>query len=274
MELITKFISDLIQKSTRINISKYDKEFLLRLLNKRMLEINSETIVDYSILLAQNKEEQKHLIASLEISYSEFFRSPLTYEYILHNILPMIAQHKKNSGQKEIRIWSAACASGQEAYSLAIILEEFKNLSAEKINFRIFATDQSFAQIEEARKGVYSELSMANVSMKRLNKWFLQNKNTYEVKPQLKENIVFSVFDLFNEDCLCPVESIFGDFDLIICANVLYYFQPTYRGKIIKKLTFCLRENGFIVTSESESGILKGYNMKEIFPQSGIFCVS
>lgn len=270
MKLNLKPITTLIFHRTGIDISKYDEGFLKRILKKRMQEVKCSSSEEY-ILLLEHDAELNWFLASLQISYSEFFRNPLTFEVISQLILPAIAQRKKQTKQKEIRIWSAACASGQETYSLAILLEEFRNNCGEKINFRIFASDQNEVQIEEAKKGIYTDLSLGNVSMKRMKNWFLKNGNSYEVKPELKENIDFLVFDLFNKECLCPSESIFGDFDLVMCANVLFYFKPVYRQKILRKVTHCLTKGGYIATGESEREILTVNSLKEVYPQSAVF---
>jgi chemotaxis methyl-accepting protein methylase len=199
-----KHNTKLILKNANTDISKYDDDFLLRLFKKRMNEIDCRTMDEYNLLLEKDSMERNRFLSYLQISYSEFFRNPLTFEVILHHVLPVIAQQKRQAKQKEIRIWSAACASGQESYSLAILLEEFRNNSREKINFRIFASDRNKEQIEEAKKGIYTEVGLGNIPIKLLKKWFSKNGDFYEVNPKLKENIVFSVFDLFNEECMCP----------------------------------------------------------------------
>ena len=173
--------------------------------------------------------------------------------------------------RKELRIWSAACAGGQEAYSLAILLEELKNGDSEKFNYRIFATDQDEAQVNEARKGEYPAAALNNLSLKRANQWFIRHGEKYTVKPGLKENMEFSVFDLFSENLSSPPGSIFGDFDLVFCANLLFYYKDKYRKTILDKTGNCLADGGFLVVGEIEREILMNYGYREVFPQSGVF---
>lgn len=188
-------------------------------------------------------------------------------------IFSNILLKKTNSKRKEIRIWSAACSSGQETYSLAMLLKEFKNGEGEEINFRIFATDCSETVVNEARKGEFRMESLTNLSLKRINQWFTKKGDIYTVKPELKANIDFSVFDLLNEELSSPPSSIFGNFDLVICANLLFYYKPDSQKKIIEKVMQCLTKGGFLMSGETERSILMQHQLVEVYPQSAIFQV-
>lgn len=202
--------------------------------------------------------------------YSEFFRNSLTFAVLERIVLPSLVLKKKNSGRKEIRIWSAACAGGQEAYSVAILLEELKNQGGENPACRIFATDISETRIEEAREGLFSSESLNNVGLKRLNSCFIRQGPRYIVRPELKKYIDFSVFDLLG-DPICPSASIFGDFDIIFCCNLLIYYKPEPRKTILDKIAGTLAAGGYIVTDETEREILIGNGCREIVPHAGIF---
>jgi len=256
-----------------IDISKYDEAFLMKTLRRRMKETTFESEAAYYSHVEQSQTESNIFLNSLQISYTEFFRNTLTFSVLEKIIIPSIIQNKLTSGRNEIRVWSAACASGQETYSLAMLLHEFRNGSSGKINFRIFATDQSELQIKEAQKGQYPESALNSLMLKRVNRWFTKHGETYIVNPELKENIEFSVFDLLNDKFSCPPASIFGDFDLIVCANILFYYQPEFQNKIIKKTRNCLSDNGYFITGETERDILNQYGFQEIYPQSAIFKV-
>lgn len=263
-------ISKLLQ-SQGIDVSKYEVSFLNKSLQKRMTETHCMTDREYYAFLEQNNEERTLFFDSLHNSYTEFFRNPLTFSVLERIILPSLQFKKKNTKNKEIRIWSAACAAGQEAYSLAMLLEELKDLKGEKINYRIFATDQCESQVNEAQKGIYSAAALNNLNMKRVNQWFTKQDETYTLKPELKDHIDFSEFDLFSEHLSAPPASIFGDFDLIICANLLFYYKPEYQKIIVEKVGNCLANNGYLVAGETERDILMKHNYQEAFPQSGIF---
>jgi len=253
------------------DISRYDTTFLNKSLQKRMTETHCNTLGAYYTFLQQNNNEGEIFQKSLHNSYSEFFRNPLTFSVLERIILPSLIRKNKNTKNKEIRIWSAACAAGQEAYSLAMLLEELRNDNDNKINYRIFATDRCEAQVNEAWKGIYSASAINNLNMKRVKLWFTKHADTYTVKPELKEHIDFSVFDLFSGHLSAPAASIFGNFDLVVCANLLFYYKPEYQQIIIKKAGNSLVNNGYLVAGETERDIFLKHNYQEVFPQSGIF---
>ena len=264
-------IIKLIQQICGIDLSKYEEVFLNKSILKRMKDTFCDTEDAYCSFLKISQTESELFLNSLQISYTEFFRNPLTFSLLEKIIIPSIVMKKANSSRNEIRIWSAACAAGQETYSLAMLLNEFSNAKGEKLNFRIFATDQSEAQIQEARSGLYPESALNCLSMKRVNRWFTKQGDIYSLKPELKENVEFSFFDLLSDRFSCPPTSIFGDFDLIVCANLLFYYKPEYQNKIIKKTTDCLSKNGFLVTGETERELIMKAGLHEVYTQSGIF---
>ena len=268
MKETNKKIADILFQHHQIDILKYEAAFLTKSIEKRMQETVCSSHEAYCDLLQFDVAEPKLFMDSMQISYSEFFRNPLTFSVLEKIILPTIICKNKNVKKREIRIWSAACASGQESYSISMLLNEY---SQEKPDFRIFATDQSESQIKIAENGVFSESTVSNLSLKRVNDWFSKHGHHYTAKPELKENIEFSTFDLLDKQHICPPTSIFGEFDIIFCANVLFYYKPVFQKKIIEKLKKCLSENGFLITDETEREILLQHGFQEVYPQSGIF---
>jgi len=254
-----------------IDISRYDDSFLNTTCQKRIQETHCKTTEEYATILEQNKLECELFLNSLQNCYSEFFRNSLSFSVLERIILPSLLRRNNTKKNKEIRIWSAACAYGHEAYSFAMLLEELISGYEKKPNYRIFATDQSESKVIEAQRGKYSREALNSLTMKRVKQWFTKNADTYTIKPVLKENIDFSLFDLFNNTLSCPPTSIFGNFDIVICANLLFYYKPNYRKAILEKATGCLAENGYIIVGEAERDILINYNFTEVFPQSGIF---
>ena len=264
-------IAELLLKNGGIDVSRYDDTFLHKSIQKRITETRSGSPEAYFSLLEHTRGEEMDFTGSLRISYSEFFRNPLTFAVLEAVVLPLLVLNTKNKKHGEIRIWSAACAAGQEPYSLAMLLEELKTGVQEKTGYRIFATDLDESQVAAAQKGHFTADALNNLTMKRIDKWFCSENGTYTIKPELKKNIEFSVFDLFNKYFSCPPESIFGDFDLVLCANLLFYYKPEYRSIILKKVGNSLTTGGYIVAGEAERDILKQNGFKEIFPQSAIF---
>ena len=266
-----KTIIELILQTQGIDLSKYEDQFLNKIIQKRMTETLCESEGSYYRYVEQSQGEGEIFLKSLEISYTEFFRNPLTYSVLEKIIIPSLVLGKARGNRNEIRIWSAACAGGQEPYSLAMLLNEFSSGHGEKLNFRIFATDQSMSQIDEAQLGEYPASALNGLTLKRVNQWFTRQGNTYSVKPEIRELIEFSVFDLLSEEFSCPPTSIYGDFDLIVCANLLFYYKPEQQQKIIKKTSHCLSSNGYLITGETERDILMKSGLQEVYPQSAIF---
>ena len=267
-------IARLLLKTKGFDISKYDRAFLKKSIQRRMTVMHCASEELYCTLMEQNEEESIVFLDSLLIGYSEFFRNSLSFAVLEKIIFTSILVKKTNSVRKEIRIWSAACSSGQETYSLAMLLKEFKNGEGEEINFRIFATDCSEAMVNNARKGEYTIDNLSNLSFKQINNWFSKQDDVYTVKPELKENIDFSVFDLLSDEFSSPPSSIFGNFDLVVCANLLFYYKPDSQKKIIGKVTQCLTKGGFLMTGETERSILMQHQLMEVYPQSAIFKIA
>lgn len=250
----------------------YTESFTGRIFENRAKELFCGSIEAYCSILEHDMSEVNILMHLLQNGYSEFFRNPLTYAVLERIVLPAIAQQKHAINRKEIRIWSAACAAGQEAYSLAILIESMLQPDNTKTLYRIFATDQSEEQITKAGTGIFSAAEIGNVKAKQLERWFIKQADSFLVKPELKGHIDFSVFDLLSGQLGAPPVSIFGDFDIIMCANLLFYYKSPYQEIILNRLKHCLVNGGFLITGETERAILLSYGFREAYPHSAIFC--
>lgn len=256
----------------QIDLSAYDEDFLANILQQRMNDTRCLNPSYYFGLLQHNPVEADALQNALKVAYSEFFRNPLTFTVLEKIVLPDIIAEKRKAKKQEIRIWTMASAAGQETYSIAIVLRELMDLlKINDLSFRIFATDHDQQLIDNARKGIFSLQSLAKVSTGILNKWFVKEGDLYRIDSKLKNNIDFSVFDLFDTTCTCPTASIFGDFDLIFCSNLLFYYKEEFRAQILNKARHCLSQGGCIITGETERDMLPSSNYRELYPQSAIF---
>lgn len=264
-------ITELLFQSLGIDISKYDDDFIEKSIIRRIQQNDCATEKDYLSFFCENEIESGLFLESLFISYSEFFRNSLTFAVLENIVLHGIVLKNSKNKKKEIRIWSAACAAGQETYSLAMLLNEHKSTEGKMINFRIFATDYSETQVKLAQQGQFQSTALSNLNLRRATQWFKKRGESYTVKTELKERIDFSVFDLLCEDHSCPPNSIYGDFDIVLCANLLFYYKPEYRKKIMDKASHCLAKGGYVITGETEREIMLRYNFEEIYPHSCIF---
>ena len=152
-----------------------------------------------------------------------------------------------------------------------MLLEELNATFTQPLNYRVFATDLCEKQINMAQKGIYSYQAISNVTAGRLDKWFVQYESVYAIKQELKQRLDFSVFDLLNDKSACPPSSIFGNFDLVMCANVLFYYTKDYRLKILDVIMNSLAVGGFLIVSEVERQFLFNAHWQEVYPQSCIF---
>ena len=252
-------------------ISVYDESFLLKSIEKRQVATSCATIADYCKYLSVHHGEAEEFYRSLNITYSEFFRNPLTFDVLEQRVLPALTDEKLELGGSEIRIWSAGCAAGQESYSIAILLDEL--ISARKIplSFRIFATDISDESLASARLGIYDAAAVQNVKLKHIHSCFKSHNGSYSVDGRLKQKIEFSYYDLLDERSSSPSGSIYGDFDIVFCSNLLFYYKPEIRQLILKKVCCALSNRGYLVTGEAERAIVERTSLFEIFPMSAVY---
>jgi chemotaxis methyl-accepting protein methylase len=252
-------LDNIIKAMARLHgrdLSLYDDVFLVKSLEKRLAATGIPTLAAYGELLAADGGEAETFLQSLSISFSEFFRNPLTFALLEQQVLPALLAEKERSGQKELRIWSAGCAAGQEPYSLAILLNELTESRKHTVAFRIFATDNSIAALTAAHQGVYEATELQNVRLKHLGKYFAGSEGTYKILPSLKCLVNFSVYNLVEEGSDSPSASIYGDFDLILCSNLLFYYRPEIRQLILCKMHRVLAPGGYLVTGETERDII------------------
>jgi len=267
---IRPYLTSLLTRYNR-NISAFSDSFLQNSINSRKSSLEIGNDEEYMNYLEVNEAEADLLIDKLTNSYSEFFRNPLTFAYLEQVILPQLIERKKARNEKEIRIWTCACASGQEAYSLAILADELTKSVRADLKFLIFATDISSKELSNAQNGVYGPATLGNVTFKRIQTYFTREGESYTVDARLKEYIDFSVFDLLSNQQSCPPASVFGNFDLVFCSNLLFYYKPEYQASILGKAGNCLVKGGYLVTSETERDRINEKYYQEVFLNSAIF---
>ncbi len=263
-------IMQIMDNVYRLDISKYDETFLKRALEKRFAIVETKKPSDYIQYLSSNSDEVSTLFQSLNITHTEFFRNPLTFAHLEQWILPRLMERKPD--KSELRIWSAGCSSGQEAYSIAMLIENINSRKNNKNRYRIIATDISEKALREANKGQYSESAIQKIRVEDLKKFFIKSGETYTVCDRLKKHVSFSIYDLFDNLSSYPQESIFGNFDLVVCSNMLFYYKPDYQQSILMKLINSIDENGYLITGESERQTVSKYSdLYLVAPPSPIF---
>lgn len=259
------------QQKLDIDISRYDPSFVSQIIKNRQLELKLRDYYHYIDCFLNDENEREIFENMLQISYSIFFRNILTYSTLEQIVIPKLLIKKASKSNANVRIWSAACAAGQEPYSLAIVLENCLSKNFKLDNYHIFATDIDPKQIEIAKRGVYNEENMKNVTLHDIQKWFYKSNNNYLIDTYLKQKVSFSVFDLMDQKLSSPPDSIFGDFDIIMCANIMFYFNEESRKLIFNKLIASALQNTYFITGEVEREYFISRQFVELYPQSAIF---
>ena len=162
-----------------------------------------------------------------------------------------------------MRIWISACSTGEEAYSIAIILDEILNFDRSK-HIKIFATDVDEDAVKQARAGIFPEVTLSNISPERLKRYFIQKGNEFEVKPQLKERVIFSRHDI-------TMDPPFVNVDLVTCRNMLIYFETELQKKIFTTFAYALKQHGLLFLGKSESVGVHTDLFASIDPKAKIF---
>ncbi|HII02268.1 TPA: protein-glutamate O-methyltransferase CheR, partial [Methanosarcinaceae archaeon] len=251
-----------IKKNLGFNCEQYKESHFRRRINVRVRATNSSSYAEYLKILKKDQDEYRNLIEALTVNVSEFFRNPETYTVIEKEVLPALIKSKSNSLVKSIRIWSAGCAAGEEAYSLAILLHMLLDKEFGKYRISIMGTDIDSSSLEKARKGVYGENVLKNVDEKTRERYFIKKGGMYQVTDQLKNITHFKQHDLISGPKL-------SHFDMIICRNVMIYFNKEIQEQLHLDFYKALSQGGFFIIGKAETllgtaaGYFKPYNTRE-----------
>ncbi|MEO6893384.1 MAG: chemotaxis protein CheB [Ginsengibacter sp.] len=227
-----------------VDFNFYKQTTIRRRIVRRMMILKLTTIPDYQQYLKNNMYELDLLFQDLLIQVTSFFRDTEAFNVLCSTILPEIVKNKSNDNI--LRIWVPGCASGQEAYSIAICLSEFLSSYPEAIKVKIFGTDISEKSIAKARSGIYSKTEIESVSDSRLTQFFKKTDNHYQLTKQIRDLCIFAVHDFLKDP---P----FAKMNLISCRNVLIYFEPFLQKKALTLFHYALIDKGFLMLGKSES---------------------
>jgi chemotaxis protein methyltransferase CheR len=187
----------------------------------------------------------QEVVQAMTINETYFFRDKIPFDKLRENVLPDVITARAN--KRSLRIWCAAASTGQEPYSIAMILEEFASRLA-GWRVEVVATDISEAVLTKARNGIYTQFEVQRgMTTAQLLKFFTQVRDEWQLKPHIRQKVNFRHFNLLDDYTLL------GSFDIIFCRNVLIYFEPDRKADILNRMTRLLAEDGFIVLGASES---------------------
>ncbi len=257
-----------IYEKTGIYFQDNKKYLLESRLLKRIVHLKLSSFEEYFKLVTNgftNKTELRYFYDTITINETFFFRNTGQLDAMVQKIIPEIIHNNQKSGKFKIRIWSAACSSGEEAYSVAIMLKEFIKPKYPEINFEIVGTDINQTVLDTAVRGIYGEYAVRNIPIQYLKKYFKQVDGLYELNLDIKSMATFKNANLFDPNEMM----LMTNFDIIFCANVLIYFDLNSKIKVINQLYKSLNRGGylFIGFSETLHGISKAFSIVS-FPKT------
>jgi two-component system CheB/CheR fusion protein len=228
------------------DFTRYKRSTILRRIARRMQLKRVEELSGYLELLRESPEEASALADDLLITVTSFFRDPWVFDKLEQEVLPKIFARKRGEDE-EVRVWSVGCATGEEAYSLAILLlEQVHGLQSASPRIQVFASDLHEHSLERARQGFYPGEIVADVSPERLARFFLKEDGGYRVRKEVRETVVFAPHNLLGDP---P----FSRIDLICCRNLLIYLQRDAQQEVDEIFHYALRPAGFLVVGGSET---------------------
>jgi two-component system, chemotaxis family, CheB/CheR fusion protein len=239
-----KIILNQLYKTTEVDFSVYKMNTIKRRIIRRMLLYKIATLKQYAELLAQKKEEIDILYQDLLINVTSFFRDTETHKYLKTTLLPKLLKRKKEG--ESLRIWVPACATGEEVYSIAMMLLEIQESNKTTIPVQIFATDLSEQAISKARIGVYTIQDLESVSPNRIQQFFTKLDGGFLINKAVREICVFAQHNILRDP---P----FSRLDFISCCNLFIYLDTAAQKKAINTFHYALNSDGYLMLGKSEN---------------------
>ena len=233
-----------LKKVRGIDFTHYKRTTVLRRIERRMVVNHCETLAEYAEFLDVNQEEVNVLVKEILIGVTNFFRDAAFFETLKEKAIRPVVQNAKE--EEPIRVWSAGCSTGEEAYSIAILFQELLEELHIRRDVKIFATDIDIQAIEQAGKGVFSESIIDDVSAERLAKYFIKRNDQYHISKEIRRMIIFAPHNMLSDP---P----FGKLDLISCRNVMIYFQPVLQRGLFAVFHSALKNGGYLFLGKSET---------------------
>jgi two-component system, chemotaxis family, CheB/CheR fusion protein len=232
-----------LRQNRGFDFTGYKRPTLMRRVSKRMQDIHVETFENYVDYLEVHPEEFSHLFDTILINVTTFFRDTAAWEYLGSEIIPRILAAKKGSGP--IRMWSAGCASGEEPYSLAMLLAEAMGEDAFRARVKIYASEVDEESLMMARQGNYSANATEPLSTERKERFFERSNSRLIFRSDLRRSIIFGRHDLLKD---APISRL----DLLACRNCLMYFNADTQRRILGGFHFALNNDGFLFLGKAE----------------------
>jgi PAS domain S-box-containing protein len=252
---------DLCSRDNGVNLDQYKESTLRRQMLRRSQALGFSMLAAYREHIAEHPDELALLQHSFMISVSAFFRDAPVFDELGRALRALVAT--KLAGES-VRVWVPACATGQEVYSIAVLLAEILGEGLDQREVRVFATDIDHEALNVARAGVYSPADLAGLDRERLSRWFRPEGDNWRVAKTLRELCVFSVHDLTSHPPFIRM-------DLVSCRNILIYFKPGQQAELIRTFHFALNPGGLLLLGKSESAGASGGLFEAIDPAGKLY---
>lgn len=234
----------LIRNRTGHDFSQYKKSTINRRISRRMNIHQIDELSQYLKYLQENPQEINLLFKEFLINVTSFFRDPEAFESLKKGVLKGMIESK--SDEDILRIWVPGCSSGEEVYSIGIIIKELLDETNKKLEVQLFGTDLDANSIKTARSGTYPGIISTDMSKERLNKFFYRNDNLYTIKNDVRDMVIFATHNVIKDP---P----FTKLDMIVCRNLLIYLEIDAQENILSKFNYALKKDGILFLGPSES---------------------
>jgi len=251
-----------VRDARGFDFTGYKRSSLARRIRKRMHEAGAADYVDYRDRLESSAEEFGLLFNTILINVTGFFRDTETWTFLQREVMPELLAGVDR--EREIRVWSAGCASGEEAYSLAMAFSEALGVEETAKRVKIYGTDVDEDALRDARVGLYSAKALEALSPELREKYFEQNGTVFSFRPDLRRRVIFGRHDITRD---APISRL----DLLVCRNTLMYFNVETQAQVIDRLHFALRENAYLFLGKAEMLLSDGERFEVVSMRQRIF---
>ena len=234
---------DYLRRSRGFDFTGYKRTSLSRRVQKRMQDVGADTYLSYLDLLEVDPDEFTQLFNTILLNVTSFFRDPPTWDYLSGEVMPQLAAGK--GADEPIRVWSAGCASGEEAYTLAMVAAEALGAEAVRERVKIYATDVDEEALAQARQARYDARRVEGVPPELLERYFERSGDEYVFSKDLRRSVIFGRHDLIQD---APISRI----DLLVCRNTLMYLNSETQARVLARFSFALREGGYLTLGKAE----------------------
>lgn len=233
-----------VREQSGLDFGAYKRPTIERRLQRRMVAVGMPALAEYQDYVERHPAEMQRLVTSFLIKVTRFFRDPELFAHLRDHVLPSLIEDARGRG--ELRLWSAGCATGEEAYTLAMLVTDLLGDDLQSLTIRIFATDIAADAVDFARQGVYPESALADLPAGLVERHFTRRDGAFEVRKHVRGLVVFGEHDLSRR---AP----FPRIDLVLCRNVLIYFAPELQQRSLQLFAFSLRAGGYLALGKAET---------------------